>query len=82
MLLKLRHGDKQKMTGEAGCGGMAILQCLMWEGTYNDGENKKTCGLDWKEKFIKGHARSFGDFAEFYSTSNGETIQPACNGIE
>lgn len=70
------------MTGEAGCEGMAILECLMWEGTYNDKENKKTYGLDWKEKIIKGHARSFGDFAEFYSTSNGETIQPACNGIE
>ena len=41
MLLKLRHGDKQKMTGEAGCEGMAILECLMWEGTYNAGENKK-----------------------------------------
>ena len=44
------------MTGEAGCEGMAILECLMWEGTYNDEENKKTYGLDWKEKIIKGHA--------------------------
>ena len=33
------------MTGEAGCEGMAILECLMWEGTYNDEENKKTYGL-------------------------------------
>lgn len=62
------------MTGEAGCEGMAILECLMWEGTYNARENRKPCGLDWKEKFIKDHVDLL-ETAEFYSTSNGETIQ-------
>lgn len=49
------------------CGGMAILECLIWEGTYSDGENKRR-PVGWTgKKFAKGHARSFGDFAEFFT---------------
>ena len=37
-------------------------------------KTRKPCGLDWKEKFIKDHVDLL-ETAEFYSTSNGETIQ-------
>lgn len=46
----------------------------MWGGTHNAGENKKPCGLDWNEKFIKDQVE-LQETAEFYSTSDGETIQ-------
>lgn len=38
------------MTGEASCGGMAILECLIWEGTYSDGENKRPVGWTGKKR--------------------------------
>lgn len=60
------------MTGEArrcedGYSGMSDMGR-----NYSDGENKRPVGLDWKEKFIKGHARSLETLQNFTLQAMGK----------